>query len=219
MSDSQETRADPSLLEQVSNLKGRLVRVRDSLNIAILSCSKLSEEVVRASADVGSTESTEPANNLGDLVKSKIKRHIDRIIIHCSYTRPSQDIGAEEITKWHKDRGFDTIGYHYVITRDGLVELGRDVETAGAHARGYNRWSIGICLVGGMNEDNPRPEDNFEDIQRHSMVDLVAEIFSSIGRVVEVVGHRDLPGVKKDCPCFDVSPYKSEMVRRMRAVT
>ena len=84
-------------------------------------------------------------------------RQIDHIIVHCSYTPPSMDIGAETIREWHtlpkpKGRGWSDIGYHWVIRRNGTVEAGRSEERAGAHAKGYNQDSIGICLIGGKSE-------------------------------------------------------------------
>ncbi len=74
----------------------------------------------------------------------------DHIVVHCSATKPSQDVGASEIRQWYLDRGLSNIGYHLVIRRDGPVENGRPLSNVGAHVRGYNRVSIGICLSGGM---------------------------------------------------------------------
>jgi len=89
-------------------------------------------------------------------------RPINLIVVHASYTPPSMDIGAETIRDWHvNDNGWDDIGYHYVITRAGEVEVGRPLEMAGAHVRGHNDDSIGVCLIGGMAEDESTPECNF----------------------------------------------------------
>ena len=87
-------------------------------------------------------------------------RDIKKIIIHCSATSAEMDIGAKEIAQWHKDRGWSDIGYHFVIRRDGTIEHGRPVERPGAHARHHNNDSIGICLVGGINESG-EPDSNF----------------------------------------------------------
>lgn len=131
-------------------------------------------------------------------------RGIDKIIIHCSATPPNLDIGAKEIRTWHKmDRGWSDIGYHYVVRRQGTIELGRPLAIAGAHARGHNANSIGICLVGGVDSTN-QPEDNFTPPQLFTAKLLVRGLLVEFGDEVEVLGHRDLPGVTKDCPCFDV---------------
>jgi N-acetyl-anhydromuramyl-L-alanine amidase AmpD len=80
--------------------------------------------------------------------KMKKERKIDSIIIHCSASPNKLDIGVKEITEWHKQRGFATIGYHYVIRRNGLIEAGRPITEAGAHCFGHNKNSVGICIVG-----------------------------------------------------------------------
>ena len=85
-------------------------------------------------------------------------RNIDSIIVHCSATKAGQDFTAADIDCWHRERGFNGIGYHYVIRLDGKLEKGRDVSLAGAHCRGWNERSVGICYIGGLDE-NGRPAD------------------------------------------------------------
>lgn len=134
-------------------------------------------------------------------------RKINKIIVHCSATRPSQDIGAAEIDSWHRKEGYDRIGYHYVIRRDGTLEEGRNVEKAGAHAYGHNAHSIGICLVGGV-DDNMRPQDNFAPLQYMTLQECVDDLQRDYDvNDADIIGHRDLPGVAKDCPCFDVRAW------------
>ena len=85
------------------------------------------------------------------------------LVIHCAATRPSQDISAEDIDRWHKEKGFDKIGYHYFIKRNGNIENGRLETETGAHAYGYNSKSLGICLAGGVTEDDiTTSENNFK---------------------------------------------------------
>jgi len=82
---------------------------------------------------------------------------IARIIVHCSATPPDMSIGVSEIRDWHVNQNkWSDIGYHFVIKRGGLIQQGRDIELAGAHAEGHNSDSIGICLVGGV-EKYPAP--------------------------------------------------------------
>ena len=96
------------------------------------------------------------------------------IVIHCSATKPSMDVDAETIRNWHvNERGWRDIGYHKVIKRNGDVEDGRDVRDSGAHAAGYNSKSVGVCMVGGMAEDNSA-ENNFTP---HQWVALIIELF------------------------------------------
>lgn len=129
------------------------------------------------------------------------KMKFERIILHCSATPPNMNIGVDEITRWHIERGWRTCGYHYVIRRDGTTELGRPVWQKGAHAKGHND-AVGICMVGGVDADG-NPEMNFENVQFRAVRDLVANLRAVFGHMV-VLGHRDLPGVRKACPSFDV---------------
>ena len=137
-------------------------------------------------------------------------RAIKKIIIHAAATPPSMDVGVEEITQWHKARGFSTVGYHAVIRRDGQVESGRPIEITGAHAKGFNAFSIGVCLVGGINKWN-EPEFNFTRHQLASL-DALIESYKQEYHDAEVMGHRDLPGVTKACPCFNARAWHEDYV-------
>ena len=128
-------------------------------------------------------------------------RHIDTIIVHCSATNAYQDIGVEEIRDWHVNGNlWSDIGYHYVIRRNGRIEDGRPVGRSGAHARGHNSGSIGICLVGGIG-DNGKADANFSIEQYISLKQLITHLKSEHD-IVKVIGHRDVS--KKECPCFSV---------------
>ena len=132
-------------------------------------------------------------------------RKIKKIIVHCSATPESMDVGTEEIRRWHKERGWNDIGYHDVIRRDGTLEKGRDISIAGAHAKGHNFSSIGVCLIGGV-DGNGKGEDNFAIIQKQNLrvyLDFMALRFPN----AEILGHRDIEGVKKECPCFNVREW------------
>lgn len=131
----------------------------------------------------------------------------DLIVIHCAATKPSMDIGRNEIDAWHRHRGFLGIGYHWVIRRNGELEVGRDEEIAGAHARGFNHNSVSIALVGGVTEgDVSVAEDNFTDEQWISLEQLVKGLMHKYPDA-DVVGHTDLKGVTKKCPSFDVKSW------------
>lgn len=131
-----------------------------------------------------------------------IRRTTDFIVVHCSATKPSQDIGASEIRKWHvEDNGWSDIGYHQVIRRNGAIELGRPLHVSGAHAQGFNQHSVGVCLVGGVDSSN-NPVNNFTAKQFDSL-EITLDYWKRIYSKAKVLGHRDLPGVTKACPCFD----------------
>lgn len=139
-----------------------------------------------------------------------MKRKINKIIVHCSATPPRMDIGVEEIRRWHKERGWSDIGYHYVICRDGHVEAGRDVEKAGAHTKGHNRDSIGICLIGGV-DDEGKPCANFTNAQWGSLASSLRFIRALCGdNALPIYGHNDFTD-KKACPSFDVGEWLAKM--------
>jgi N-acetylmuramoyl-L-alanine amidase len=134
-----------------------------------------------------------------------MRKSTDFIIIHCSATRPSQDIGVAEIDRWHRQRGFLSVGYHYVIRRDGTLETGRSLYAAGAHARGFNHNSVGICMVGGVTEGDVNvAEDNFTDTQKEALVGLVESLTKEFPEA-DVIGHRQVAA--KACPSFDVRKW------------
>lgn len=135
--------------------------------------------------------------------KAKLKlvgRTINKIIIHCSATKPNQACTVELIDQWHRQRGFNSIGYHYVIYKDGTVHEGRPISEIGAHCVGQNSDSIGICYVGGL-DSNGNASDTRTAEQKQSMRTLVAELKSVYGNI-PVYGHREFSN--KACPCFDV---------------
>lgn len=134
-------------------------------------------------------------------------RQINKIVVHCSATPPDMDIGVSEIDVWHRapPNNWDSIGYHYVIRRDGTVETGRPDYKVGAHAAGHNQDSIGVCLIGGVNEDN-KPDANYTMVQYGSLFALLKSLASRF-EGAEILGHRDLPGVRKACPSFDAKEF------------
>jgi N-acetylmuramoyl-L-alanine amidase len=135
-------------------------------------------------------------------------REINYIVIHCAATKPSMDVPIERVRKWHLDRGWSDIGYHYYITRDGKINKGRDLSIIGAHVSGYNKNSIGICYEGGINEKGD-PEDNRTDEQKKSLLKVV-KVLKFVFKNAVVQGHRDFPNVKKACPSFDAkNEYKN----------
>ena len=137
-------------------------------------------------------------------------RKIDTVVIHCSATPPTMDIGRKEIDEWHRARGWNGIGYHYVIRRNGEIENGREIGTVGAHVAGHNAHSVGICLVGGVDANND-PENNFEEIQFDSLLELLGMLKDEIPNEFDVVGHYELDP-HKACPSFNVQDWLIQVV-------
>ena len=126
-------------------------------------------------------------------------RTITLIVIHCSAVRPDQTSSAKEIEKWHKERGFNGIGYHYVIRRNGEIEPGRPEWMIGAHCLHHNAHSIGVCYEGGL-DIRGQPADTRTAEQKAAMRRLLEELHQRYPRAL-IVGHRDLnPG--KKCPGY-----------------
>ena len=141
----------------------------------------------------------------GELKKST--RTINEIIVHCSATPEGKDYTLDTIRQWHLQRGFSDIGYHYVIHPDGLVEVGRDVNIAGAHCSGHNSKSIGICYIGGMTADNKKAKDTRTDAQKVNLKVLL-QAMRKLYPNAKIHGHRDFAA--KDCPSFDATEeYKN----------
>lgn len=128
-------------------------------------------------------------------------RKIDEIIIHCSDTPEGREVSVSEIDRWHRQRGFACIGYHYVIHLDGSVEKGRPDSQIGAHCKGHNLHSIGICYIGGKDKANKVAKDTRTERQKVAIRNLIRELFISYPTAT-VHGHNEF--AKKACPCFDV---------------
>ena len=134
-------------------------------------------------------------------------REINRIIIHCSATPENRIVTVADITQWHKARGFNTIGYHWVIGLNGELWQGRIEEVAGAHCEGYNANSIGVCYVGGMSKDMKSAKDTRTPKQKETLLKLLIQLKKTYPRA-KIYGHRDFSN--KDCPSFDAkSEYKN----------
>lgn len=138
-------------------------------------------------------------------------RDINLIIIHCAATPPEMDIGAHEIDQWHKERGWSGIGYHYVLRRGGQIEKGRTESQVGIHASGYNKNSIGVCLVGGSKRVRDKsgkvvlaPQNNFTDLQWQTLEKIIIDLLKKYPNAT-VIGHRDV--AIKDCPTFSVRDW------------
>lgn len=145
------------------------------------------------------------------MMKKKMVRDIDKIIVHCSATKPSSDIDVETVRRWHVEgNGWQDVGYHFFVKLDGTIEPGRPVEIAGAHAKYHNANSIGVCYAGGVDEDM-KPSDTRTEAQKNSLEMLISILLIVYGNHIEVIGHRDLPGVAKACPSFDVKSWWKEV--------
>lgn len=128
-------------------------------------------------------------------------RKITEIIVHCSATPEGRDYTVDDIDRWHRERGFNGIGYHYVVYRDGTVHQGREITRPGAHCKGHNGQSIGVCYIGGLAADGKTAKDTRTPRQIASLRDLIDQLAKHYPGV-RVYGHREF--ANKACPCFDV---------------
>jgi N-acetylmuramoyl-L-alanine amidase len=133
------------------------------------------------------------------------KRLIDSIAIHCSFSPQGRGDDAHSIDKWHIDRGWTGIGYHYVILEDGTIQKGRWVDSVGAHVRGNNSHSIGICRIGGMASDGTAILDATHE-QIHSIRKLSHLLLKLYGlNIKDIKGHNEYQGVNKSCPLLNMN--------------
>ena len=132
-------------------------------------------------------------------------RAINEIIIHCSATPAGRDCTVSQIRRWHLQRGFRDIGYHYVIYLDGSIHGGRPVSEVGAHCKGHNAHSVGVCYVGGLSDDGRTPKDTRTPEQKKSLGNLIRRLHELYPSAT-LHGHREFAA--RDCPCFDVGEYR-----------
>ena len=122
-----------------------------------------------------------------------MKRKINLIVWHCSDSDNPNHDNVETITKWHIERGFATIGYHFLITKDGRVHKGRDLDAIGAHVKGHNSRSIGICLTG---------KGKFSKEQKTALKELTERLLESYNLDWSNVKLHNELDVNKTCPNF-----------------
>ena len=134
-------------------------------------------------------------------------RKITKIIVHCADIPEGRDDKAADIRRWHKARGFNDIGYHYVIDLDGTIEPGRDVSVAGAHCTGHNADSIGVCYIGGADTDM-KPKDTRTEEQKTALR-LLLKYLVQKHPGAKIYGHRDFSN--KSCPSFDAKTEYEEL--------
>ena len=135
-------------------------------------------------------------------------------VIHCSATKEGINYNVDTIRTWHLARKFSDIGYHFLVHLDGTIERGRPWDKPGAHAKGYNTNSVGICYVGGLDKKK-KPKDTRTIPQVHALRAVIGVLRAQFPKI-DIVGHRDLSvdldgdGVisksewLKSCPCFSV---------------
>jgi N-acetyl-anhydromuramyl-L-alanine amidase AmpD len=141
-----------------------------------------------------------------------VMRHIDLIVVHCSATRSNQNFPVTALIRCHAER-FGFTGYHYYVTRDGTTYQTRHEQLIGAHAVGFNSHSLGVCYEGGYNERG-EPTDTRTKAQKTALLKLLRRL-KKAHPDAHILGHRDLPNVHKNCPCFDAqSEYSSLNPRR-----
>lgn len=116
-------------------------------------------------------------------------RQINKHIIHCS----DSEFGDVKIFRqWHKQRGFNDVGYHYIIKQDGEIEVGRTLDIVGAHCKGHNKHSIGTCLVG----RDKFTKEQFEALRR------LDTMLKAMFKGMTTHPHNEFS--PKTCPNFDV---------------
>lgn len=126
---------------------------------------------------------------------------IDTIVIHTTATQENQEVTIEQIDMWHKKRGWDMVGYHYVVDLQGKIHKGRCITQVGAHVKGHNKTSIGICYVGGLDE-NGDAKDTLRPIQKNAIGFMLLALKAVLQQPMVVKGHKEF--TNKACPCFEV---------------
>lgn len=134
-------------------------------------------------------------------------RRIDEIIVHCTATPQGMAVSVYDIDRWHRQRGFAGIGYHFVVYLDGTVHTGRPIDQAGAHCKGHNAHSIGVCYVGGLDAQGC-PTDTRTPEQKIALRALMVTLKTQYPNA-EIYGHKRF--ANKACPCFDAEKEYGEL--------
>lgn len=129
------------------------------------------------------------------------------IFVHCSASKPSQMWDVDDIRQIHIDKGWSDVGYHFVLPRQGGVQQGRPLNAIGAHVRGHNTVSVGICMIGGVNAVM-EPENNFTDDQWFAL-EKTYDFLSLIYPDAKWMGHNEVSN--KACPSFNVQTWLSDL--------
>ena len=129
-------------------------------------------------------------------------RLVKEIIIHCSATREGQLVSVDTIRDWHLAKGWNDIGYHFYIDLDGTINKGRDIDKIGAHCKGRNRNSIGICYCGGVEADGKTPKDTRTQEQKDSLLNVLKTLKAMYPEAV-IYSHSEFAA--KACPSFDAT--------------
>jgi N-acetylmuramoyl-L-alanine amidase len=129
-------------------------------------------------------------------------RNVNEIIVHCSATREGQQVSVDTIRDWHLAKGWNDIGYHFYIDLDGAINKGRDIDKMGAHCKGHNRNSIGICYCGGVEADGKTPKDTRTQEQKDSLLHVLKTLKAMYPEAV-IYSHNEF--ANKACPSFDAT--------------
>ena len=135
-------------------------------------------------------------------------KDIEKIIVHCSATREGDDsVNKEVIDKWHKARGWRGCGYHFIVLLNGKIEVGRKIDECGAHTKGVNCKSWGVCYIGGVEKDGKTPKDT-RTIKQKESLEYLLYFLKLLQPNAKIHGHRDFS--PKACPSFDATKeYKN----------
>tara|TARA_R100001129_G_scaffold9641_1_gene6643 strand:+ start:58 stop:507 length:450 start_codon:yes stop_codon:yes gene_type:complete len=135
-------------------------------------------------------------------------RKIEKIIIHCSATVEGVNVSTSTIKRWHvQGRGWSDIGYHYIIPLDGEIEYGRELARSGAHCKGENENSIGICYIGGLS-DKKRAKDTRTEAQKEALVNILKTLTHIYPKATI---HSHFEYANKACPCFNAGEEYAEL--------
>ena len=129
-------------------------------------------------------------------------RSIAFIIVHCTATAEGQPFTIDDVSRWHRARGWKTVGYHYLVLLDGTIQRGRPEEMVGAHCKNRNQHSIGVCYVGGLSAEG-RPKDTRTPAQKAALRSLLTDLKHRYPNALIASHHLFDP--LKACPCFDAT--------------
>lgn len=130
------------------------------------------------------------------------RKTTDYIVLCSTGTPENLNLTVTDILRYSLIKGWLDHMYHFIITRDGSIEPGRNMELGGGHTKGYNQTSVAVCLVGGVDRQG-EPCDNYTREQKKALVELVDRLKKHYPGA-KVVNQRDLSSLSV-APGYDAA--------------
>lgn len=190
-------------IQRALNARGENLAVDGDLGPKTLAA--IMRAIERVEPSLGELDDARPVSGAAVTIQkaSKATRAINEVIVHCTATPEGRDVSVDTIRGWHRAKGWNDIGYHWVVMLDGTLAQGRSEGQIGAHVEGHNTGTLGIVYVGGVAADGKTAKDTRTPAQKATLLAAVKALIAKYPTIKKVTGHNAYSS--KACPSFDVS--------------